>query len=747
MPVLFSRRSQTLIVVDNNINNKNHHPLIIHEESTTSVGRRKEMGNVESATTCFCIGNEELTKQTALLHLDNRNLKFVNGHHDNTHTTSSVQQLNDSRKGGSTEQSCNIEASSAVCQEKEKEMEIESRNVQSNGCSHILDDNDKKSQEESHSHKHNNTSNGGSAVVVNKSHRRHLSKFLIHGSTRLLQKASGTVTHVLGRIEDLMFPPTLTPNLHNIPKNVRGGILLHGCTTAEEHYAFIKQILSECKDLHGTEGLKKIGFKYRLVPCELHRSNNDNVVLVDETYDDDINNNHNIDANVVGYSNTILLHNTEKVNFNDDDDSSILEFKNNDNNNNGGFITASSSLVLNHSNLDIASQISNNDDIDDSDDENDDNDSEHSNNIRQSNDDFFISNPVAVSEVTNPQYAMCRCHFCMRKLFHIETNQLIENKNRNQFIADGDMYEDISRLVQEAAFDVLIDEAELEWITIWEPSDNDDINNRHKKPIKALINSDHPLLVDVSNDNDNEPHENEQRNTILKQHRPTLFIFTGRGKVRAGIFSRQHLICNGMEGSTCLPFIREAQARNLNVFIIDPNINGDSNGYNTFQKTMDYWCTLCNKHNNNNNIGICRDVYILSHSASGGHLVRYLLEPNPKEHLLRYMKAVAFTDSTHNIQWTKKSLEHLSLHQFIQSEYCVYFRCGKINRDTPVESSQWYLHPPGEEVVTDTYWQHRFGLVKTMWAGTDDHSLTNWFAMSKIWEHFDKFLYKPKEGK
>lgn len=33
--------------------------------------------------------------------------------------------------------------------------------------------------------------------------------------------------------------------------------------------------------------------------------------------------------------------------------------------------------------------------------------------------------------------------------------------------------------------------------------------------------------------------------------------------------------------------------------------------------------------------------------------------------------------------------------------------------------------------------QHRFGQIKTYWACTNEHSLTNWYAHSKIWERFD----------
>jgi hypothetical protein len=639
MPVLSSYRRKTTTA----------------DDTLKSSGRLK-MGNVV-APTQFCTGKEELCKENALIDVDRKtcDLKLINRRDDEGCSTSD-------------------QTKNSTCQERPVSVTQQP------------DDNGLPNQNAQDSHNKNIPSIGNSLVV--NSHRRQYKNFLIRGGSRLLNKASGTFTWASESLEDFFFPKNSTSysieaqsSTRQSPKLVRGGILLYGCKTAEEHYALIKDYIIDVRDLRGAEGLKKIGLEYRFVPCELHRD------VVVETDD--------IGVGSVAY--TVLI--TDKV-----DQSSVLHM-----NDGGGAITASSSMILDYSELEIASRVSNYDTGETS----------ISGQSQDSSDDFFQTNPIAVSEVTNPQYAMCRCHYCMRKLFHIESNQLVQNSNRKEFIADGDMYEVASRLVQEAAFDVFIEEADLKWLTIWEPDDN------RQKPIQALINADHPMFL----------LKESKQNSWLKQ-RPTLFVFTGRGKVRAGIFSRQHLICDGMEGSTCLPFVREAQARNLNVFIIDPNVNGDAMGYITFQKTMDYWCDFGKQHPE---VGLCRDVFILSHSASGGHLVRYLLEPEPKEQLLPFMKAVAFTDSTHSLQWTK-SLEHQTLHHFIQCDRCVYFRCGKTKRDTAVES-QWHLHPAGEEIVTDSYWQHRFGLLKTMWAGTDDHSLTNWFALAKIWEHFDQFLY------
>ena len=144
-------------------------------------------------------------------------------------------------------------------------------------------------------------------------------------------------------------------------------------------------------------------------------------------------------------------------------------------------------------------------------------------------------------------------------------------------------------------------------------------------------------------------------------------------------------------------------------------------------------------------------MYLLSHSASGGHFARYLLDTTTSstKHFLDHLAAVAFTDSTHTVQWAappKKDGEewnpHLkALYHFLQSPQCVYFRCGARNsRNGVMSSGDWYMHPAGAPAPTDDYWKHRFGNIKTLWAGTNDHSLTNWHPHGKIWEHFDAFL-------
>jgi hypothetical protein len=329
----------------------------------------------------------------------------------------------------------------------------------------------------------------------------------------------------------------------------------------------------------------------------------------------------------------------------------------------------------------------------------------------------------------------------MQRLFHIPSGLVVTEENRKQFCADGDMYEEVTRLCQEYAQDCMCQEGDLEWLTVETVS-----ASGQKEDIRMMVSKGHTVSKEESTAGAEEG------------ERPTLLIATGRGKVRAGIFSRRHMMCSGLESATAIPLVREAAARGIHVIVLDPNVHGDTNGFVTFTKCMDYY------YHKMKDCLHASGLYVVSHSASGGHMARYLLDKS--EEVLTHFRAIAFTDSTHNIQWTKKkasaapSAHHSRslfavansvtseveegstspLQDFLESERCVYFRCANVRRG----SLELNIQPAGEPVQTDAFWTHRFGKIRTFWAGTDEHSLTNWYAHTKIWEHFDHFLLMHK---
>ena len=331
------------------------------------------------------------------------------------------------------------------------------------------------------------------------------------------------------------------------------------------------------------------------------------------------------------------------------------------------------------------------------------------------------------------------CSLCLSRLFHIPSNTRIDKTNRKQFIADGDMYDAIAKLCQENAHEVMIRQHGLVWVTVCQGQNDPDGNGRNflkqgqHEPIRALVNAENPMVSKL--EVNSIPMATDEQRAYYSQ-RPTLLIVTGKGIVRAGIFSREHLLISGIESSTALPFIHHARVRKLNIVILDPNARGDCLGYVTFTKSMEKllpsWgeqlqSVGCSMRN-------C-DLYILSHSTSGSHLVRYLSEDidHKFQRRLDYIRAIAFTDSTHDIEaaWVKRDAALIAL---LESDASVYFRRASANM-----SEKLSLLHAGQESPKDERWRRRFGNIRTCWAGTKEHSLTNWYARSFIWEHFDRF--------
>jgi hypothetical protein len=556
--------------------------------------------------------------------------------------------------------------------------------------------------------------------------------------------------------------------------------LLHNCATVEEQYAYIQQILAVCQHLHGIDGLHAVGLEYRKIPCDEHKDtcNYENQSVTQKTVTNDNTNdvekikecatditphekNELLQSNRIGdeegEKNEVFQSNRIGDEEGENDELGVITFVE------LAKVKSEKFLSLSNRSDSLLSDAGSSNDADigttpslatttafawDVDEDVTHIGTQHIA-MPQVDQSTMSTSEKAALQYPNSRIEPRFCHLCERRLYDRQSNTLIKECNRKQFIADGEMYELVSRLVQEYAHSIMMDEGDMKWINIDNHEDDTTIsthmkamNGTNSEPIRILINKDHPCLQQNSDGNSA---------TYVSDH-PTILICTGRGKVRGGTFSRHHLICTGLERSTALPFIQEARHRKLHIAVLDPNVHGEANGYTTFTKSMNYLesyfgvkshvidhvpdqedkpITACN----------CRDLYILSHSASGGHLARYFLEKSQSHYLLN-IRAIAFTDSTHNIQWAKGS-HQVYLYELLQSVYCIYFRCSSGARDTIAGDgdSKWYLHPAGEVVNTDSFWRHRFGSIRTVWAGTNEHSQTNWYAHGKIWEHFDQFLF------
>ena len=256
---------------------------------------------------------------------------------------------------------------------------------------------------------------------------------------------------------------------------------------------------------------------------------------------------------------------------------------------------------------------------------------------------------------------------------------MITLTNRKEFIADGAMYDIVCRLAMEYSQEVMIRDGQMEWVTIAsqqqhqtvDDNDNQSSSTESTEPIRALVSS---RLVEDTSKLDKEP---------------TLLIITGNGRVRAGIWSRQHLLTSGLECSSAVQFVSEAHNRNMNLIVLDPNAHGDRFGMVTFEKSMTHLFRRWEKDEEKIEVDnpalekssssssstlkqqIQQNLYVLSHSQSGAQFVRHLL--NKAECYLPHIGAIAFTDSTHNIQWTKRNNQE-ALKNLLECEKSLYFK-------------------------------------------------------------------------
>lgn len=345
---------------------------------------------------------------------------------------------------------------------------------------------------------------------------------------------------------------------------------------------------------------------------------------------------------------------------------------------------------------------------------------------------------------TKEKYGSHPCP-CGTRLVHMSSNTLITKLNRERYIADGDMYEVVVRLCQEYAQDLMRSEASLHWVSVCE-------DKQEGTPIRILVDHDFPIYGDEcqgaahgsihNNIGAQRILEHDEDNLREKSAIETLLITTGKGKVRAGIFSRQHLLVSGIEASTALPMVRGAKRRNMSICMLDPNARGDRYGMSTYEQSMRVLFGSASELKKDDEaekeskIGK-GSIYVLAHSASGSQLTRYLLTDG--SHLLSRIKSIAFTDSNHSIQWLKN---HSQISSFFESSATLYIRSSNKDRDFG-----WEHHETGDVVNTtrDDYWLHRFGKTLTIWAGTTDHSLTNFTSHRHIWDHFDRHRKQDDE--
>ena len=343
-----------------------------------------------------------------------------------------------------------------------------------------------------------------------------------------------------------------------------------------------------------------------------------------------------------------------------------------------------------------------------------------------------------------------RCLDCVTRLYHVPSNTAVTGDNRKTYIADGKMYDAVANLCQAVAQEIMAETCDLVWVTICDGKGggirtSQRLRNSQSKPRSNSVeewprDANGDIII-----------QQPIRALVARQAQTTedtFLIATGKGKVRAGVFSRHHLLTTGLEPSTALPLIYEAQSRGMNCVIIDPNARGDQVGMDTFEVSIrglfeqqsdsteeekeeeyDTDTSVASERRTIIPANTNGSIYVLAHSAAGGQLVRYLLDKQTGPALLSRIRCIAFTDSTHSVQWLKK---HPDVSSLIQSSRALYVRSANKMRD-----DDWETVSPGDECPRDHFWSHRFGKIKTVWAGTTEHSLSNFTAHKPIWDHVD----------
>jgi hypothetical protein len=219
------------------------------------------------------------------------------------------------------------------------------------------------------------------------------------------------------------------------------------------------------------------------------------------------------------------------------------------------------------------------------------------------------------------------------------------------------------------------------------------------------------------------------------------------------------------------------------IWILDPNAQGEQQAYAIVTASLDHiileqppsspQTTTATTHDEDDTPISSASIsspqlYILAHSMAGSQLVRYLHAKMKKQpsstnddnnnaqslssSVLQSIRAIVFTDSNHNLQWTKTDTP--ALYDFLQSEACIYMKSiskHEYDASTPTKAAVRSSPPTTSKFALGsvyqgcTFWKHRFGTIQTMYAGTREHALTNYASRHYIWNHFDHCYQKQQQ--
>lgn len=320
------------------------------------------------------------------------------------------------------------------------------------------------------------------------------------------------------------------------------------------------------------------------------------------------------------------------------------------------------------------------------------------------------------------------CTDCSLRLFRKSDNTMITTDNRKQTIPPR-IYDRVAQVAQQTVISWLEIDYNMHSLPLFTTT-----MNNEEKTVHALV-SDPPPPSSSENDEDD---------------KGTVLIINGRGVAKAGILSTRHTIESGIEKGSAVLHVHHALERDMAVICLDSNALGSTNGLDTVCRSLSSEALKPYLSSN-------RSLYILCHSAAGGNLVQHLLKThhinnkssnvngsdtatfsNKPLFTLKQIKALVFTDSTHDLQWLSLKQNPIMC-DFLQCDSCLYIRNNRehiSNTFGPNHKDQ----PAGKPFschISNPQWLKRFGTIHTVYAGTTDHSLMCYQARRVIWAFFD----------
>ena len=313
---------------------------------------------------------------------------------------------------------------------------------------------------------------------------------------------------------------------------------------------------------------------------------------------------------------------------------------------------------------------------------------------------------------------LLHCLDCSHRIYLLQENGndiLVTTDNRKKHIP-GRIYDPAAKAAQEEVVEWMKRDFGMKELPLFS-TNTDDSEKECKEAI--VVNA----LVTTK-----QPHNDPNKGTLI--------IMNGRGVARAGILSTRHTFESGVEKGSAAVHIHEARQRNMAVVCLDSNAQGST-------KILE---SVCQSLDSPALVPYLRDtpLYFLCHSAAGGNLVQYLLRTTTTSRTpsfsLDQIRALVFTDSTHDLQWLSLQ-KNPNMVAFLQSPTCLYIRNNREHvGDTFGPNHKHQAAGDPYNTSRDQHWKKRFGDIRTVYAGTTDHSLMCYQARHVIWEFFDSKL-------